>query len=263
MEKPGSTILLKLTNICKSYNEVPAVRNVSMEVKKGERVVFIGASGSGKSTLLRCINYLTVPDDGTVWLDGKYIGGHYDDSGKWVQDTPGELAKKRQCIGMVFQSFNLFAHLNAIDNVTLGPTWVLGKKKDESVQIAKELLRKVHLESHMHKLPAQLSGGQQQRVAIARALAMNPMLMLFDEPTSALDPKLTREVLDVIVDLANENITMIVVTHELGFANQVADTVVYLENAEVIESGPPSVVLEKPNDERTQLFLSHFLKSEE
>ena len=262
MEKLETETLLKLRNVCKSYNKVPAVKNVSMDVCKGERVVFIGASGSGKSTLLRCINYLTVPDEGTIWLNGEFIGGHFDEEGKWVKDSPRELAGKRKNIGMVFQSFNLFSHLNAIQNVTLGPIWVLGKKKGEAEQIARDLLRKVHLESHMHKLPSQLSGGQQQRVAIARALAMNPTLMLFDEPTSALDPKLTREVLDVIVELARERITMIVVTHELGFAKQFADTVVYLENSEIVESGPPNVIFEAPKDERTQLFLSHFIESE-
>ena len=172
--------------------------------------------------------------------------------------TGSELARQRRKIGMVFQSFNLFAHLSALDNIAIGPQWILKRSKKEARERAQQLLKKVHLADHGYKLPAQMSGGQQQRVAIARALAMDPKLMLFDEPTSALDPRLTREVLEVMLELANEKMTMIVVTHELGFARQVADTVGFLENGKVIETGTPEQIFGRPRDPRTQSFLSCF-----
>ncbi|NPV75700.1 MAG: amino acid ABC transporter ATP-binding protein [Anaerolineae bacterium] len=255
MNMNGAHPLLKVKNLTKKFGDHFAIKEANLEVMRGERVVLIGPSGSGKSTLLRCINYLEVPTSGTVWLDGEYIGGRYNDDGSWVKDSPSQLTKKRQHIGMVFQSFNLFAHLSALDNVTLGPRWVLNMPKKEAVEIAQQLLEKVHLEEHSHKLPAQLSGGQQQRVAIARALAMNPKLMLFDEPTSALDPRLTNEVLDVMLELAEEKMTMIVVTHEIGFAREVADVVFFLEEATIVESAPPALLFSDPKDERTRQFL--------
>lgn len=250
-------ILLKVEHLNKRFDKLDAVVDANITVRKGERVVLMGPSGSGKSTLLRCINYLEIPTRGKIWLDGSYIGGSFNEKKEWIQDSPIELARKRQQIGMVFQSFNLFAHLSALENVTLGPRKVLGISKEEAIKLANKLLTKVRLAEHSHKLPGQMSGGQQQRVAIARALAMNPKLMLFDEPTSALDPRLTSEVLDVMLELAAENMTMIVVTHEMSFAKQVADTIYYLEDGLIIESGTPKEIFENPKEVRTQLFLTH------
>lgn len=252
-------VLLKVDHINKRFDKLDAVVDASLSVKRGERVVLMGPSGSGKSTLLRCINYLEIPTKGKVWLDGDFIGGSINDKNEWVHDSPKDLARKRQQIGMVFQSFNLFAHLSALENVTLGPRKVLGVSKEEAVELAKKLLAKVHLADHTHKLPSQMSGGQQQRVAIARALAMNPKLMLFDEPTSALDPRLTSEVLDVMLDLAKENMTMIVVTHEMSFARQVADTIYYLEDGLIVESGSPKEIFENPKETKTKMFLAHLI----
>ena len=254
-----NNILLKVEHINKRFDKLDAVVDASLNVKRGERVVLMGPSGSGKSTLLRCINYLEIPTKGKIWLDGNYLGGSYNEKNEWTQDSPKVLAKKRQQIGMVFQSFNLFAHLSALQNVTLGPRKVLGVSKEEAEELAQKLLDKVHLANHSHKLPSQMSGGQQQRVAIARALAMNPKLMLFDEPTSALDPRLTSEVLDVMLDLAKENMTMIVVTHEMSFARQVADTIYYLEDGLIIESGSPKEIFENPKEVKTKMFLAHLI----
>jgi polar amino acid transport system ATP-binding protein len=259
-DRPKDKVLLKVEHLSKKFDALEAVVDANLEVCKGERIVLMGPSGSGKSTLLRCITYLEIPTKGKIWLDGTYIGGHYDDAGKWEPDNPIELARKRQHIGMVFQSFNLFAHLSALDNVTLGPRKVLGLTKGEAMSLAEELLKKVHLGDHSHKLPSQLSGGQQQRVAIARALAMNPKLMLFDEPTSALDPRLTHEVLDVMLELAEEKMTMIVVTHEMGFARDVADRILYLEDGLIVETGTPVDIFEHPQEERTRKFLTHLYK---
>ena len=254
----SSKLILKVENISKDFGATLALNNVSLEVHSGEVVVLIGPSGSGKSTLLRSINYLEVPTAGRIWLDGEYMGGRLDDLGKWVEDSVKELARKRQKVGMVFQLFHLFAHLNAIDNVAIGPQKVLGRSKAESKELADALLKKVHLADHGQKFPSQLSGGQQQRVAIARALAMDPKLMLFDEPTSALDPQLTWEVLEVMQELAEEGMTMVVVTHELAFAQRVADRVVFLEEAQIVEQGPPQQLFENPQYEGTRKFFSFY-----
>ncbi|HMQ52917.1 MAG TPA: amino acid ABC transporter ATP-binding protein [Anaerolineae bacterium] len=251
-------IILKVQNVSKDFGSTLALNNVSLDVHAGEVVVLIGPSGSGKSTLLRSINYLEVPTEGRIWLDGEYMGGRLTDSGQWLEDSPKELARKRQKVGMVFQLFNLFAHLNAIDNVAVGPHKVLGRPKAECRALAEQLLHKVHLADHSQKYPSQLSGGQQQRVAIARALAMNPKLMLFDEPTSALDPQLTWEVLEVMQELAEEGMTMVVVTHELAFAQRAADRVVYLEAAQIVEQGPPQTLFENPQHEGTRKFFSYY-----
>lgn len=257
-EQDKAQPLLRIEHLSKRYGSTDALIDASFAINRGERVVLIGASGSGKSTLLRCINYLEVPDQGAIWLDGESIGGHYTTDGKWVKATNSELARQRRKIGMVFQSFNLFAHLSALDNIAIGPQWLLKQSKQAARERAHQLLKKVHLADHGYKLPAQLSGGQQQRVAIARALAMEPQLMLFDEPTSALDPRLTREVLEVMIELAHEQMTMIIVTHELGFARQVADTVAFLDEGRVIESGAPAQLFTNPRDPRTQSFLACF-----
>jgi len=189
-------------------------------------------------------------------LDGDYIGGHYNEKSEWVSDSMQDLAEKRKQIGMVFQSFNLFAHLSALHNVTLGLTRVLKLPKKEAIARAEHYLNKVHLSEHIKKYPHQMSGGQQQRVAIARALAMQPKLMLFDEPTSALDPKLTNEVLEVMQELAEEKLTMVVVTHEMGFARHFADRMIYLEDGVFIEEGPPEKLFTHPESEKTSHFLS-------
>jgi polar amino acid transport system ATP-binding protein len=252
-------LLLSIQNLCKSYGRTPALVNINLDVHAGEHVVLIGSSGSGKSTLLRCINYLERPDDGRIWLDGQYIGGHLDPAGQWISDKPSDLAQKRRDIGMVFQGFHLFSHLKIIDNVAIGPRKVLKKSKAASRELARYLLDKVHLGKHADKYPWQLSGGEQQRVAIARALAMNPKLMLFDEPTSALDPRLTHDVFQVVQDLANEGITMMIVTHEIKFAQKIADTVVFMEKGEIIEVETAQKLFTEPQDERTKKFLSYVL----
>jgi polar amino acid transport system ATP-binding protein len=254
----GSQIILKVENVSKDFGSTLALNNVSLEVESGEVVVLIGPSGSGKSTLLRSINYLEVPTAGRIWLDGEYMGGRLDESGKWIADSVKELARKRQKVGMVFQLFNLFAHLSASDNIAIGPEKVLGRSKAESRELAHTFLKKVHLVDHGQKFPSQLSGGQQQRVAIARALAMGPKLMLFDEPTSALDPQLTWEVLEVMQELAEEGMTMMVVTHELAFAQRAADRVVFLEEAQIVEQGPPQQLFENPQHDGTVKFLSYY-----
>jgi ABC-type polar amino acid transport system ATPase subunit len=253
---PDAQPLLRIENLSKHYGEIKALQDASLSVLAGQHVVLIGASGSGKSTLLRCVNYLEVPTRGTIWLDGVAIGGHEDANGKWVADKPAELVRKRRDIGMVFQGFNLFAHLTALDNIAIGPHRVLGRPLDSCREQARALLEKVHLGRHADKRPAQLSGGEQQRVAIARALAMNPKLMLFDEPTSALDPRLTHEVLAVMQELAQEGMTMLVVTHEMGFARRVADLVVYMEQGRIVESGPAMQIFGQPQHEQTRAFLS-------
>jgi ABC-type polar amino acid transport system ATPase subunit len=251
--------ILRIEHLSKNFSTTQALIDANLEVTAGEVVVLIGPSGSGKSTMLRCINYLEVPTQGRIWLDGEYIGGRLEGDTRWVEDNPGELARKRQKVGMVFQLFNLFAHLSALDNIAIGPHKVLGKPKAECRELAQQLLQKVHLAEHGHKLPFQMSGGQQQRVAIARALAMNPKLMLFDEPTSALDPKLTHEVLEVIQDLAEEGMTMLVVTHELNFARKVADTVVYLEEARIVQAGTPEEIFAHSTNEHVRRFLSYYM----
>ncbi|MEM9157005.1 MAG: amino acid ABC transporter ATP-binding protein [Cyanobacteria bacterium P01_F01_bin.33] len=251
--------LLKVSNLSKNYGSTTAVEDASFALGKGEQLVILGASGSGKSSLLRCINYLEKPSRGTIWLDGQTIGGHHDPEGTWSPDTEAELVRKRRDIGMVFQNFNLFAHLSALDNIAIGPRKVLKRPKSECRSLARALLQKVHLDRHADQYPSQLSGGEQQRVAIARALAMNPKLLLFDEPTSALDPRLTHEVLQVMQELATEGIAMIVVTHEIGFARKIARTVMYLEKGRIVETGPVSDFFARPEREQTRQFLSYVM----
>jgi ABC-type polar amino acid transport system ATPase subunit len=252
-------MLLKVENLYKNYNQVPALIDINLEVKLGEHLVLLGASGSGKSTLLRCLNWLEVPTKGTVCLDGQFIGGQFNSEEQWVPDSPPKLAKKRREIGMVFQGFHLFAHLNALDNIAIGPQKVLKKSKATCRELARYLLDKVHLKDHADKYPWQLSGGEQQRVAIARALAMNPKLILFDEPTSALDPRLTHEVLRVMQELAEEGMTMIVVTHEIRFAQQVADTVIFMDHGKIVERSSAAQFFTRPQHQKTQEFLSYVL----
>jgi polar amino acid transport system ATP-binding protein len=251
MTKP----LVAIRSVSKSFGEFQALKSVSLDVWAGEVMCLIGASGSGKTTLLRCINQLTSIDGGGIWLDGELLGVR-EQGGRLYRLTERQIARQRLKTGMVFQRFNLFPHKTALENITEGPLQVQGRKSDEVRGEALELLRRVGLAAKADWYPAQLSGGQQQRVAIARALAMKPMLMLFDEPTSALDPELVGEVLAVMRELARSGMTMMVVTHELGFAREVADRVVYMDHGTIVESGRASDVLGAPQEARTKAFLS-------
>jgi polar amino acid transport system ATP-binding protein len=247
--------LVAIRSVSKNFGEFQALNRVSLDVSAGEVLCLIGASGSGKTTLLRCINQLTPVDSGGIWLDGELLGVR-EEGGRLHRLTERQIARQRLKTGMVFQRFNLFPHKTALENITEGPVQVQGRKQEEARAEAMELLGRVGLAAKADAYPSQLSGGQQQRVAIARALAMKPMLMLFDEPTSALDPELVGEVLTVIKELARSGMTMMVVTHELGFAREVADTVVYMDHGAIVESGPAAEVLGKPREVRTQSFLS-------
>jgi polar amino acid transport system ATP-binding protein len=240
--------MVRIVDLHKYFHELEVLRGVSMDVDKGEVVVILGPSGSGKSTLLRCVNRLEEPTAGEIWVEGVQ-----------VNDPKTDINKMRQKVGMVFQSFNLFPHLTAKGNVMLAQTRVLKRSKDEADRAAEEQLAKVGLEDKMDAYPIQLSGGQQQRVAIARALAMGPHVMLFDEVTSALDPELVREVLDVMKKLAFDGMTMLVVTHEMGFARDVASRVVFMDGGVIVEEGTPSAVFDDPQHERTRDFLGHIL----
>jgi polar amino acid transport system ATP-binding protein len=251
MTKP----LVAIRSVAKNFGEFQALRNVSLDVWPGEVMCLIGASGSGKTTLLRCINQLAAIDSGGIWLDGDLLGVR-EQGGRLHRLSEREIGRQRLKTGMVFQRFNLFPHKTALENITEGPLQVQGRKSGEVRAEALELLRRVGLSAKADWYPAQLSGGQQQRVAIARALAMKPMLMLFDEPTSALDPELVGEVLAVMKELAKSGMTMLVVTHELGFAREVADRVVYMDQGAIVEQGRASEVLGAPREERTKAFLS-------
>jgi len=237
-------VVLKVENIHKSYGNNEVLRGVSFEVSRGEVKIICGPSGSGKSTLLRCLNLLTLPDKGHVWLNGEEI-----------TNPAADIQKMRQKIGFVFQEFNLFNHLTALRNVSIGLEVVKGMKKDEAREIALTELRRVGLEEHAHKYPAELSGGQKQRVAIARALAMNPVIMFYDEPTSALDPQLIGEVLDVMKKLAKEKLTSLVVTHEMGFAQSVGDEIMFMADGKILERGPPHELILTPQHETVKLFF--------
>jgi polar amino acid transport system ATP-binding protein len=247
--------LVAIRSVSKNFGEFQALNRVSLDVGAGEVLCLIGASGSGKTTLLRCINQLTSIDSGGIWLDGELLGVR-EEGGRLHRLTERQIARQRLKTGMVFQRFNLFPHKTALENVTEGPVQVQGRRQDDARAEAMELLGRVGLAAKADAYPSHLSGGQQQRVAIARALAMKPMLMLFDEPTSALDPELVGEVLSVMKELARSGMTMMVVTHELGFAREVADTVVYMDHGAIVESGPAAEVLGKPREVRTQSFLS-------
>jgi polar amino acid transport system ATP-binding protein len=247
--------LVAIRSVSKNFGEFQALKQVSLDVWSGEVLCLIGASGSGKTTLLRCINQLTSVDSGGIWLDGELLGLR-EEGGRLHRLTLQQIARQRLKTGMVFQRFNLFPHKTALENITEGPVQVQGRKREDARAEAMELLRRVGLAAKADAYPAQLSGGQQQRVAIARALAMKPMLMLFDEPTSALDPELVGEVLSVMKELARSGMTMMVVTHELGFAREVADKVVYMDHGAIVESGPAADVLGAPREARTQSFLA-------
>ncbi|MET0699631.1 MAG: amino acid ABC transporter ATP-binding protein [Mycobacterium sp.] len=250
--------LLKAVGIRKSFGHTEVLRGIDLEVRRGQVMCLLGPSGAGKSTFLRCLNHLETIDAGQVWVDGKPIGFELR-GGKLHELREREVAKQRRDIGMVFQRFNLFGHRTALENITEGPIRVLGLAPDTARKDGLALLDRVGLADRGDAYPAQLSGGQQQRVAIARSLAMKPKLMLFDEPTSALDPELVGEVLSVMTSLAQEGMTMVVVTHEVGFAAEAADEIVFMADGSIVETGPPEQVLKKPAHERTRQFLARVL----
>lgn len=250
--------LVQLRGVRKSFGPLEVLKGISMDVKAGQVTCLLGPSGSGKSTLLRCINHLESIDGGRITVDGELVG--YRERGGVLREMhPREVAKQRRSIGMVFQKFNLFPHKTALENIIQAPVGVARRSKSEAIAEGHELLRRVGLDAWADHYPAQLSGGQQQRIAIARALAMRPKLMLFDEPTSALDPELVGDVLDVMRELADEGMTMVVVTHEIGFARSAADEVVFMDAGVVVESGPPAQVIDDPQHARTQGFIQSVL----
>ncbi|WP_251440628.1 amino acid ABC transporter ATP-binding protein [Veillonella intestinalis] len=239
--------MIKMIDVHKSFGKNEVLKGINLHVERGEVVVIIGPSGSGKSTVLRCMNYLEEPTTGDVIVDGMNL------------NNKENINHVRAEVGMVFQRFNLFPHMTVLDNITLAPQKIRNSSKEEAEAVALELLEKVGLKDKAQAYPEQLSGGQQQRVAIARALAMKPKVMLFDEPTSALDPEMVSEVLDVMKELANEGMTMVVVTHEMGFAKEVGTGVLFVDEGKILEEGTPVDVFEHPKNERTQLFLSKIL----
>ena len=248
-------------SVCKRFGDVEVLRGVDMIVPRGKVFSLIGASGSGKSTFLRCINHLESIDSGRLLVDGSYVG--YDERGGKLYELPDRaLAARRAEIGMVFQRFNLFPHLTAIENVTRAPILLKRMTKPEATELGLQLLERVGLRAKADNYPSELSGGQQQRVAIARALAMRPKLLLFDEPTSALDPELVGEVLAVILDLAKEGRTMIVVTHEINFAREVCDVLAFMDRGIILESGPPAALMSAPTQPRTAAFFANVRKAQ-
>jgi polar amino acid transport system ATP-binding protein len=249
---------VRIERVHKRFGSSEVLRGVSLEVRPGEVLCLLGPSGSGKSTLLRCINHLEKIDAGRLWVGGE-LAGYRQEGDILYELRERDVARKRATIGMVFQRFNLFAHLTALQNVAEAPIRVRGLERRAALERARALLAQVGLSDKLDSHPAQLSGGQQQRVAIARALAMDPVLMLFDEPTSALDPELVGEVLDVMRRLARRGMTMIVVTHEVGFAREVADAVAFMDDGVIVEHGSPGEVLASPRHERTRAFLSKVL----
>ena len=250
--------MVRAAGVHKRFGRLEVLRGVTMDVGRGEVVVIIGPSGSGKTTFLRCINHLERVDGGKIYVDGELVG-YREKNGRLMEDREAEVARKRAAIGMVFQRFNLFPHLTALGNVVEAPLRVKKLPRRQADELGRGLLEKVGLGDKLAAYPSQLSGGQQQRVAIARALAMQPKLMLFDEATSALDPELVGEVLEVMKSLAREGMTMIVVSHEMGFAREVADRIVFMDEGVIVEEGPPEELFARPLQPRTQAFLSKIL----
>jgi len=256
------TALIRIIDLHKSFGALEVLKGVDLEIARGECVSIIGPSGSGKTTLLRCVNFLERPTKGEIWVDGQRIGQR-SEGGRLRDLSDREMARERAEIGFVFQRFNLFPHLSARDNVALAPRRVRGMARPEARALADEMLRKVGLGHKLEEFPERLSGGQQQRVAIARVLAMQPKVILFDEPTSALDPELVGEVLSVMRALAEEGRTMMIVTHEIRFAGDVSDRVVFMDHGRIVEQGPPQEVLRQPTQERTRAFLRKILDRSE
>ncbi|WP_039058435.1 amino acid ABC transporter ATP-binding protein [Enterobacter sp. Bisph1] len=245
---PEHDAIIQMTDVSKWFGKFQVLDNVSLSVQKGERVVICGPSGSGKSTLIRCINRLEEHQKGQILVNGIEMN-----------DNVRNISRIRSSIGMLFQQFNLFPHLSVLDNLIIGPTLVRKMRRSQAMELAMGYLEKVHIADQAHKFPLQLSGGQQQRVAIARALCMEPEIMLFDEPTSALDPEMIKEVLDVMLDLADSGMTMLVVTHEMGFARTVADKVILMADGRIVESAPPETFFTQPTHPRTRQFLEQIL----
>jgi polar amino acid transport system ATP-binding protein len=258
MQPYETAAMIRCEDVHKRFGRTEVLRGITCDIAKGEVVVVAGPSGSGKSTLLRCINHLERVDKGRIYVDGQPVG-YREVNGKFVEKSEREVARMRAAIGMVFQRFNLFPQLTALGNVIDAPIHVRKLKRSEAVEAGRAMLQKVGLGDKIDSYPGQLSGGQQQRVAIARALAMEPKVMLFDEPTSALDPELVGEVLEVMKSLARDGMTMIVVTHEMGFAREVADRVMLIDEGIIVEEGPPEEFFTNPTHERTRLFLSKIL----
>jgi|TARA_Y100000389_G_scaffold93208_1_gene89904 general L-amino acid transport system ATP-binding protein len=240
--------IIYFENVSKWFGDFQVLNKINLEVNKGEKIVVCGPSGSGKSTMIRCINRLEEHQEGKIIVDGTELTGNVKN-----------IDTVRREVGMVFQQFNLFPHLSILDNCTLAPIWVRKMSKADATELAMQYLKRVQIEDQVHKFPNQLSGGQQQRAAIARALCMQPRLMLFDEPTSALDPEMIKEVLDVMIGLAQDGMTMLVVTHEMGFAKEVADRIVFMDEGQIVEAKAPTDFFENPESERTKLFLSQIL----
>jgi polar amino acid transport system ATP-binding protein len=253
-----SDVVVKAEAVHKRFGRLEVLKGIDLVVRRGEVMCMLGPSGSGKSTFLRCVNHLEKINAGRLWVDGELVG-YRESGGKLYELREDEVARKRSEIGMVFQHFNLFPHMTALENVTLAPIRVKGVPRSDARNRGQQLLQRVGLGDKIDTYPVALSGGQQQRVAIARALAIEPKLMLFDEPTSALDPELVGDVLDAMRQLARDGMTMIVVTHEMGFAREVADQAVFMDEGVVVESGPPAEVLGAPRHERTRAFLSKVL----
>ncbi|HXF84323.1 MAG TPA: amino acid ABC transporter ATP-binding protein [Anaerolineales bacterium] len=247
-DKTNSQDIIICRDVHKWFDSFHVLKGINLSIKKGEVVVIFGPSGSGKSTFIRCINHLEEHQRGQIIVDGVEL-----------TNDIRNIEKIRSEVGMVFQQFNLFPHLTVMQNITLAPIWVRKWSKDKAEKVAMELLERVGIPEQAHKYPGQLSGGQQQRVAIARALAMQPKIMLFDEPTSALDPEMIKEVLDVMIELAKSGMTMLVVTHEMGFARAVADRMFFFDQGQIVESGTPDEIFRNPKEERTKLFLSQIL----
>ena len=248
MNNKNKKNVIKINEMHKWFDTFHVLKNINLEVAQGERIVICGPSGSGKSTLIRCINRLEVHQQGHISVNGVELSGDLKN-----------LEAIRSDVGMVFQSFNLFPHLSVLENCTLAPIWVRKMPKKDAEELAMEYLERVKIPEQAKKFPGQLSGGQQQRVAIARALCMKPKIMLFDEPTSALDPEMIKEVLDTMIELAETGMTMLVVTHEMGFAKKVADKVIFMDEGEIIEQNTPKLFFTKPKNDRTKLFLSQIL----
>ncbi|KAB0520778.1 MULTISPECIES: amino acid ABC transporter ATP-binding protein [Pseudomonas] len=259
MAHQSEELIIEALDIHKSFGTLQILKGISLQVRRGEVVVLIGASGSGKTTFIRCINLLEDIQSGRIRVNGRAMGYRERSDGSLVRDSERNIARQRRDIGMVFQRFNLFPHMTALENIIEAPIQVLGTSRAEALEQARGLLARVGLADKASHYPSMLSGGQQQRVAIARALAMKPQAMLFDEPTSALDPETVGEVLQVMKELAEEGMTMVVVTHEMGFAREVADRVVVLDQGELIEQGPPEQIFSRPSHPRTRAFLSRVL----
>lgn len=259
MAHQSEELIIEALDVHKSFGDLEILKGISLQVRRGEVVVLIGASGSGKTTFIRCINLLEDIQSGRIRVNGQPMGYRERADGSLVRDSERNIARQRRDIGMVFQRFNLFAHMTALENIIEAPIHVLGVSREAALIQGRELLARVGLADKAGHYPSMLSGGQQQRVAIARALAMKPKAMLFDEPTSALDPETVGEVLQVMKELAEDGMTMVVVTHEMGFAREVADRVVVLDQGELIEQGPPEQIFSRPTHPRTQAFLSRVL----